>query len=57
MAKLNNYFISYVLRDGKKESVTLRTSDIDNSIKQYERNRDIKEILIIRKLGSSQYHF
>ena len=57
MAKLNNYFISYVLRDGKKESVTLRTSDIDNSIKQYERSRDIKEILIIRKLGSSQYHF
>ena len=57
MAELKNYFIVYILRNGDKESVTLRTADIKKSISQYERNRDIKEIKIIRELGSSQYHF
>tara|TARA_R110000787_G_scaffold3543_6_gene13861 strand:- start:5414 stop:5587 length:174 start_codon:yes stop_codon:yes gene_type:complete len=57
MDKIKNYFIFYVLRDGKKESVTLRTEDIDKSLEQYKRNRDIKEITIIRELGSSQFHF
>jgi len=38
---LKTYLIKYTLRDGKKETVTLETNDLFNTLFQYERNRDV----------------
>lgn len=38
---MKTYFIKYTLRDGKKETVTLETNDLFNTLFQYERNRDV----------------
>jgi len=38
---MQKYYIEYTLRDGKTESVTIKTYDLFDSLFQYERNRDI----------------
>jgi hypothetical protein len=45
---MKTYFILYTLRDGKKESVTIDTYSLFDSLFQYERNRDIVSWDLIR---------
>ena len=38
---MKTYLVKYTLRNGSKNSVTIETNDLFNSLFQYERNRDI----------------
>lgn len=39
---MKEYIIYFTLNDGTKDSVSIKTNDIEYSLEQYERNRDIK---------------
>ena len=45
---MKTYLVKYTLTDGTKESVELRTDDIEKSIEQYSRNRSIASIDLVK---------
>jgi len=54
--KMKSYLVKYTLNNGEKDSVVLKTDDIDRSIEQYTRNRSIKSIDLIKVRRPRIFH-
>ena len=39
---MKTYLVKYTLNNGTKDSVLIKTDNIEYSLEQYERNRDIR---------------
>ena len=44
---MKEYLVKYTLNSGEKDSVVLKTDNIDRSLEQYSRNRNIKSYDLI----------
>lgn len=53
---MKEYLIKYTLNSGEKESVVLKTDDIDKSLEQYGRNRHIKSYDLIKVRRPRMFH-
>jgi|TARA_R100000935_G_C2841551_1_gene171361 hypothetical protein len=53
---MKEYLIKFTLKSGDKDSLVLKTEDIDKTIEQIERNRDIKSFDLIKVRRPRMFH-
>ena len=53
---MKEYLIKYTLESGEKDSVVLKTDNIEKTLEQYGRNRSIKSFDLVKVSRPRMFH-